>query len=66
MKNLLFHLKAVKTDTHKAEVGAGSGAGARARAETFWKSEPELEPKQIIPAPQHCLQVLDRKGLYQF
>jgi hypothetical protein len=37
MKNLLFHLKAVKTGTHKAQVGAGasSGAGARAGAETF-------------------------------
>jgi hypothetical protein len=33
MKNLLFQLKAVKTGTHKAEVGAGSGAGAR--VETF-------------------------------
>jgi hypothetical protein len=31
MKNLLFHLKAVKTGTLKAQVGAGSGAGA----ETF-------------------------------
>jgi hypothetical protein len=39
MKNLLFHLKAVKTGTHKAQVGAGAGsgagAGARAGAETF-------------------------------
>ena len=26
MKNLLFHLKAVKTGTQKAKVGAGSGA----------------------------------------
>jgi hypothetical protein len=25
MKNLLFHLKAVKTGTHKADVGAGAG-----------------------------------------
>jgi hypothetical protein len=33
MKNLLFHLKAVKTGTLKAQVGAGSGA--RAGAETF-------------------------------
>jgi hypothetical protein len=33
MKNLLFHLKAVKTGTHKGQVGAGSGAGAG--AETF-------------------------------
>jgi hypothetical protein len=40
MKNLLFHLKVVKTGTHKALVGAGADAGA----ETFWKSEPELEP----------------------
>ncbi len=31
MKNLLFHLKAVKTGTHKAQVGAGAGSGA----ETF-------------------------------
>jgi hypothetical protein len=39
MKNLLFHLKAVKTSTHKAQVkagaGSGAGAGARAGAETF-------------------------------
>jgi hypothetical protein len=35
MKNLLFHLKAVKTGTHKAQVGAGAGAGAG--AETFLK-----------------------------
>jgi hypothetical protein len=25
MKNLLFHLKAVKTGTQKAQVGAGAG-----------------------------------------
>jgi hypothetical protein len=31
MKNTLFHLKAVKTGTHKAPVGAGAGTGA----ETF-------------------------------
>ncbi len=43
MKNLLFHLKAVKTGTHKAQVGA--------EAETFWESEPELEPNQIVSAP---------------
>jgi hypothetical protein len=37
MKNLLFHLKAVKTGTLKALVGAraGSGAGAGAGAETL-------------------------------
>jgi hypothetical protein len=34
MKNLLFHLKAVKTGTHKAQVGAGSEAGTGAEAET--------------------------------
>ncbi len=45
MKNLLYHLKAVKTGTQKASVRAG--------AETFWKPEPELEPKQIVSAPQH-------------
>jgi hypothetical protein len=27
MKNLLFHLKAVKTGTHKAQVGVGAGSG---------------------------------------
>jgi hypothetical protein len=32
MKNLLFHLKAVKTGTLKAQVGAGAGSGARAGA----------------------------------
>jgi hypothetical protein len=48
MKNLL-HLKAVKTGTHKVQVGAGAGS----RAETFQKSEPE--PKQIVSAPQHCI-----------
>jgi hypothetical protein len=31
MKNLLYHLKTVKTGTQKASVGASSGAGA----ETF-------------------------------
>jgi hypothetical protein len=37
MKNLLFHLKAVKTGNLKAQVGAGagSGAGAGAGTETF-------------------------------
>jgi hypothetical protein len=30
MKNLLFHLKAVKTGAHKAQVRAGAGAGAGA------------------------------------
>jgi hypothetical protein len=39
MKNLLYHLKAVKTGTLKAQVGAGAssgaGAGAGAGAETF-------------------------------
>jgi hypothetical protein len=40
MKNQLFNLKAVKTGAHKAEAGA----------ETFWTSEPELEPKQIVSA----------------
>jgi hypothetical protein len=28
MKNLLLHLKAVKTGTLKAQVGAGAGSGA--------------------------------------
>jgi hypothetical protein len=35
MKNLLYHLKAVKTGTKKASVGAGVGAVAGAGAETF-------------------------------
>jgi hypothetical protein len=30
-----FYLKAVKTGTLKAQVGAGAGSGARAGAETF-------------------------------
>ncbi len=34
MKNLLFHLKAVKTGTHKAQGGAGAGSGAGAGART--------------------------------
>ncbi len=46
MINLLFNLKAVQTGSYKAEVGAGSGSG------TFIKSE----PKQIVSAPQHCIQ----------
>jgi hypothetical protein len=33
MKNLLFHLKAVKTGTFKAQIEAGAGSGAG--AETF-------------------------------
>jgi hypothetical protein len=67
MKNLLYHLKAVKKGTQKASVGAGAGsragagAGAGARAETFWKSEPEpeLELKQIVSALQHCKAALN-------
>jgi hypothetical protein len=47
MKNLLFHLKAVKTGTLKAQVGAG--------AEIFCKSEREPEWKKIVSAPQPCL-----------
>jgi hypothetical protein len=35
MKNLLSNLKAVKTGTQKASVGAGAGSGAGAGAETF-------------------------------
>ncbi len=62
MKNLLFHLKAVKTGTLKAQVGAGAGsgagAGAGAGAETFWKSEPEPEREKIVSAPQPCLKDL--------
>jgi hypothetical protein len=42
MKILLFHLKAVKTGTHRA----------KSEPETFWKSGPE--PKQIVSASQHC------------
>jgi hypothetical protein len=33
-------MKAVLTGNYRAIVGAGS--------ETFWKSEPEREPKQIV------------------
>ncbi len=43
MKNLLFNMKSVITGSYKAIVGA----------ETFWKSEQEREPKQIVSAPQH-------------
>jgi hypothetical protein len=50
MKNLLFHLKAVKTGFHKAEVSARAGSGA----ETFCKSE----PKQIVSAPTRLITVL--------
>ncbi len=49
MKNLLFKLKAVQTRSYKAEVGAG--------AKTFRKSEPELELKQIVSAPQHWIKL---------
>ncbi len=45
-------MKSVITGSYKAIVGAGSGAGAE--AETLWKSEPE--PKEIVSAPQHCLE----------
>ncbi len=58
MKNLLSNLKAVKTGTQKASVGAGAGSGAGAGAETFWKSEPE--PKQIVLTPQHLRQPSDK------
>ncbi len=32
MKNLLFHLKAVKTGTLKAQVGAGASSRSRSRS----------------------------------
>jgi hypothetical protein len=35
MKNLLFHLKAVKTGTLKAQVGARAGSGAGAEKNSF-------------------------------
>jgi hypothetical protein len=44
----------VKTGTHKAEVGAG--------VETFLKSEPELEPKQIVLALPHSVSSQIRPG----
>ncbi len=47
MKNLLFHLKAVKTGTHKAQVGAGARAGAGAGAETFVNKRRNLQQKII-------------------
>ncbi len=40
-------MKTVLTGSNKAIVGAGS--------ETFWKSELEWKPKQIVLAPQYCL-----------
>ncbi len=49
MKSVLFNIKSVITGTFKAVAGAEAGAGA----ETFWKSEPEPERKQIVSAPQH-------------
>jgi hypothetical protein len=36
MKNLLFHLKAVNTSTHKAQVGAGAGAKTTVSALQHW------------------------------
>jgi hypothetical protein len=35
MKNLIYHLKAVKTGTQKASVGAGAGSGAGAETNSF-------------------------------
>ncbi len=46
-------MKSVITCSYKAIAGSGAGAGA----ETFWKSEPEQ--KQIVSAPQHCLEAYD-------
>jgi hypothetical protein len=50
MKNPIFNLKTVQTGSYKAEVGARASSGVK----TFWKLESELEPKQMISAPQHC------------
>jgi hypothetical protein len=47
MKIYFFIYKLWKQVPTKLQVVAG--------AETFWKSEPELEPKQIVSALQHCV-----------
>ncbi len=52
-----FSFKRCENRYPQANVGAGVGA------ETFCKSEPELEPKHIVLAPQHCLQVTLRVTL---
>ncbi len=57
MKNIIFSLKAEQTGSYKAEVRAGSRAGAK----TFGKPEQELEPKQIVLAPQLWFAKLDYK-----
>jgi hypothetical protein len=64
MKNLLFHLKAVKTGTLKAEVGAGASSGAgyflKVGAEKIvsapqpWYFQLVLFPRARLPSPQYC------------
>jgi hypothetical protein len=57
-----FSFKAVPSGTSKADIGAG----ADSFAETFWKSEQELEPKPIVSALQHWLERLHNIELSQF
>ncbi len=60
MKNLLFHLKAVKTGTHKAQVGAGAGnfliveagTGAGAESNSFGSATLANLQKNVAA---HCL-----------
>ncbi len=57
MINKLFNLKQI--GAHKAEVGAG--------VDIILKTEPELEPKQIVSAPQHwtegiCVRIWSTSG----
>jgi hypothetical protein len=63
MKNLLFHLKAVKTGTHKAKVGAGAGAETNSFGPQHWIRlfDRDLNPycrKEVINLKRYFLYIL--------
>jgi hypothetical protein len=53
MKNLLFHLKAVKTGTLKAQVGAGAGAESNSFGSATLPGNPKVTD---LSGPGHSLQ----------
>jgi hypothetical protein len=50
--------KGTSTQVKKGYIFTPAGAGAGAAIRICGSAEPELEPKEIFSAPQHCLKVV--------